>query len=451
MNIIKTALSLCALILLSACLGSNDDEPIDEEPSSLRVIHASSDAPTVNVLANGEVLGFLVGVDYQQASEKFPLETGASYDFTIQTNTTEGAIEALSISLTPEAAVSYDVIAVGSVADDTLELFSLSTLDEDLTEGNVRTRVVHVAEDAPTVDVYITAVNADLVSAQPIVTLGYKDSSGTLEVEGGEYQIRITLAGSTRVAFDSGPVALPADSELLVLATSNVSTGDAPVSLVVTDGNTSSIILDKDTPASIRVVHGVADAPSVDIIANNAIEIFGDASYTSVTDYADVVASDYLIDVAASADNSVVVIDDAALTLEAGQRYTAIANNELANIDLDLIVDTPRRIATDAQIRLFHAASSVADVDIYITADGNINDVTPNLSDIPYQTGELAETGYVTLKEGDYIISITPANTKTVVLETEILSLQANQIYTAFVVNGETSDAAPVLIVADDF
>ncbi len=343
------------------------------------------------------------------------------------------------------------MIAVGSVANDTLELLTLSNLDEDLTEGNVRARVVHVAEAAPTVDVYITAIDTDIANAQAIATLGYKDSSGIIEVEGGEYLIRITPAGSMSVVFDSGPVTLPANSELLVLATNNVSTGDFPVSLVVSDGSTSSIILDKNTPSSIRVVHGLADAPAVDIIANNALELFGDVSFTSVTDYADVAASEYLIDVAAAGDNSVVVIDDALINLEAGQRYTAIANNELANIDLDLIIDTPRRIATDAQIRLFHAASTVADVDIYITSDGNVMNVDPNLTDIPYQTGELAQTGYVTVSEGDYIVSITPANTKTVVLETGILRLQANQIYTAFVVNGETSDAAPNLIVADDF
>ena len=450
MKIIKITFSLFVFVLLNGC-SSSDEDPVNDETAELRVVHASPDAPTVNVLANGEVLDFLVGVNYQQASGNFTLETGTSYDFAIQANTTAGSIEVLSINLSPEAAVSYDVIAVGSVADETLELLTLSTLDEDLTEGNVRARVVHVAEDAPTVDVYITTVDADLTSAQPIVTLGYKDNSGTIEVEGGEYQIRMTPAGSASIAFDSGPVTLAADSELLILATSNVSTGDSPVSLVVSDGNASSIILDKNTPASIRVVHGVADAPAVDIIANNSLELFDNASYTSVTDYADVAASDYLIDVVAAADNSVVVIDDAAITLEAGQRYTAIANNELANIDLDLSVDTPRRFATDAQIRLFHAASNFADVDIYITEDGNIADVEPNSTDIPYQAGELAETGYVLVSEGDYKVSITPANTKTVLIETGILSFQVNQIYTAFVVNGETTDAAPNLIVADDF
>ncbi|MDC8831350.1 DUF4397 domain-containing protein [Alteromonas gilva] len=449
MKIIKLSLSLFMLVLLSACSGS-DEEPVEGE-SSLRVVHASSDAPTVNVLADGEVLGFLVGVDYQQASEQYALESGKSYDFAIQANTTTGVVEVLSTSLTPAADVLYDVIAVGSVANETLELLTLSTPDEELAAGNARARIVHVAEGAPIVDIYVTAVGADLASAQPIATLGYKDNSGAIEVESGDYQIRITPAGSTTIAFDSGPVTFSANAELLVLATNNVSPGSSPVSLVISDGDSSATLLDKDTPASVRVVHGVADAPAVDILANNALELFGDASFSAVTDYATVAAGDYLIDVVDATDSAIVVVDDAAIPLEAGKRYTAIANNALATIDLDLVADSARPVATDAKVRLFHAASTLADVDIYFTADGNITDVAPSSTDIPYQTGDLADTGYVTFSAGDYIISVTLADSKTVLLETDVVSLQVNQVYTGYIVNPETNTAEPKLITAEGF
>lgn len=452
MKVFKITLCLIALVSLSACLSSDQEtDLVNEETAQIRVVHASPDAPTVGVLANGELLGFVAGTDYQQTTDNFIIESGVNYDLVVQGNTSAGSVPVLNASITPEAHTSYNIIALGSVAGDSLELLTISNIDEDLPEGNVRAQVVHVAEDAPMVDIYITAVDADLTSAQAVATLGYRDYSGTVEVEGGEYQIRITPAGLTTIAFDSGPITLPANSELLVLATSNVASGEAPVSLVVANGSDSSIVLDKDTPASIRVVHGVADAPAVDVIANNALELFNNASFMAVTDYGDVDADDYLIDIAAASDNSIVVIDDAEITLVAGQRYTAIANNELASIDLDLIVDTPRPIATDAQLRLFHAASFVGDVDVYITSDGNIANVDASVTDLPYQTGELSETGYVLISEGDYVITVTPANTKTVALETTLVSLQANQIYTAFVVNGESADAAPNLIVADDF
>ncbi|WP_371196243.1 hypothetical protein [Glaciecola sp. SC05] len=66
MKVVKLSISLLVIVLLSGCLSSdNDPAPIDDETAQFRVVHASSDAPTVNVLANGEVFGFLVGVDYQ--------------------------------------------------------------------------------------------------------------------------------------------------------------------------------------------------------------------------------------------------------------------------------------------------------------------------------------------------------------------------------------------------
>lgn len=453
-------LTLLMFVLASGCSDSENGVPqniasVGEGTAQVRVIHASADAPTVNVLADGELLGFLVGVDYQQASENFTVPSGNTYEFSLQANTTAGSIEVLRTNLNTLAGFLYDVVAVGSVADNTLELLTLSRLNDDLAVGNVRARVVHGAEYAPMLDVYITAVDADLISAQANTTLNYKDSSGAIELVGGEYQIRLTLAGSVDVIFDSGPVILPANAELVVLATQNVSAGKALVSLVVADGTGSTVILDKNTPVSIRVVHGVADAPAIDVIANNLFEIVGDVNFLSVTDYMDIATdsagTEYLFDVTVAGDNTAVVIDDAAVSFESGQRYTAIAHNMLSNIDLDVVVDTPRRVATNAKIRLFHASSITEDVDIYITPDGNITDVEPGITDIPYLLDELAQTGYILLDEGDYVISVTLANSKTVLLESDMFSARNNQIYTAFIVNGETPNAAPNLILADDF
>jgi len=67
-----------------------------------------------------------------------------------------------------------------------------------------------------------------------------------------------------------------------------------------------------------------------------------------------VAAGDYLIDVVADSDNSVVAIDDAELTLEVGMSYTAIANNVLAAPELDVLVDMPRSVATEAKVRIVH-------------------------------------------------------------------------------------------------
>jgi len=170
-----------------------------------------------------------------------------------------------------------------------------------------------------------------------------------------------------------------------------------------------------------------------------------------VTDYAEVPGATYLIDVAADADNSIVVIDDAEVSLETGMTYTAIANNTLSNIALDLQADMPRRVATDAQVRIVHASPAAGAVDIYVTADGEIDGVTPAFTNVPFTAGDLAETGYVSLPPGDYVVTVTPTGTMTKALETGVLSLMGNKIYTAIAVDAEGGGSPVGLILADDF
>ena len=446
---------ICSAFLLSGCWLDDDDDKatVPVEPittANVRVVHASADAPTVDILIGGTAINSKLDVDYQSATAWFPIVSN-TYDIAVEANLPGDDANVLELTANLAGDQTYTVLAVGSVAEGTLEALVVQNALSSVGAGNVRAQVVHAAANAPEVDIYVTAPGTELASEQPLATLAYKGSTGQVEVPAGDYQIRITPSGSTTVVFDSGSLALAAGSDLLISATQNVVTGSSPVSLVVATGAGSATILDAATPAEIRAVHAVADAPAVDIIANNALTLFDNAAFKAATDYAEVAAGDYLIDVAADADNSVVVIDDAAITLVAGMRYTAIANNNLANIDLDLIVDTPRSIATAAQVRIFHASQATPNVDIYVTADGEITDASPAFSDVPYVTGVLAETGYVQLPAGDYVVTVTPTGTKTEALETGVLSLAAGEIYTAFAVDGDMAGDAPQLILLDGF
>ena len=446
---------ICSTFLLSGCWLDDDDdktvEPVEVATSAnVRVVHASPDAPTVDIIVGGTAIGSKSNVDYQDATAWFPIAPN-TYDIAVEANLPGDDANVLELSAALVGSQTYTILAIGSVAQGTLETLLVENTLTPVTAGNVRAQVVHAAPNAPEVDVYVTAPGTLLSAEQPLATLAYKGFTGQVEVPAGDYQIRITPSGSTAVVFDSGSLSLADGSDLLISATQNVVTGASPVSLVVATGAGSATLLDKDTPAEIRAVHAVADAPAVDIIANNALILFDGAPFKGATSYIEVAAGDYLIDVAADADNSIVVIDDAAITLTAGMRYTAIANNTLANIDLDLIIDTPRKIATAAQVRIFHASQATPNVDIYVTADGEITDVSPTFSDVPYATGALAETGYVQLPAGDYVVTVTPTGTKTEAIETGVLSLAASEIYTAFAVDGDMEGDAPQLILLDGF
>ncbi|WP_218943522.1 DUF4397 domain-containing protein [Exilibacterium tricleocarpae] len=430
------------LILLDAL----DATPPTLGQPSLRVTHASPDAPTVNVFANGDAL--LNDVDYQTASAWLPVPAD-DYAVRVEANL-PGAMttDVITADLALAAGNTYEVLAIGSVGAGTLGPLVIENSAFGVAYDNVRVQVVHAAPQAPQVDIYVTAPDADLSDAQPVATASFGEFTGQLIVPAGDYQIRLTPAGDQTVVFDSGTVPLAAGADLLIAATENVATGTSPVSLLVADGTASSVILDGNAQAHIRVVHAAADAPVVDVIANNAVTLVDGAAFLDATDYITVDAGNYLLDIAADADGAV-VIDDAPVTLAAGVFYTAIANNTLAALDLDLLTDTPRAVATEARVRIIHASPGAGNVDIYVSADGEIGAIDPAFPNVPYNTGTLAETGYVGLAAGDYVVTVTAAGSKVEALETGVLSLQAGMIYTAIAVDGNMLADPPQLILLD--
>ncbi len=451
-----------ALVTSAFLVGCGNDEDgtviIDRDPPTLvpladvRVVHASPDAPLVDVFAGAVPIASMQNLDYQQGTNYLGL-AGGEYTFRVEAETPAGNAEVLSLTATLDGDMKYNVLAVGDVAN--LDTLVVTQPKADIPSGNLRVQVVHAAPDAPTVDVYVTAPDADLDAAQPTATLSFEDFTGALDIPEGSYQIRITAAGSKEPVFDSGSLALPAGADLFVAATQNVATGSSPVALSIADGDGSFVVLDDDTPAELRAIHGIADAPAVDVLAvvpdDDDIVLFDGPAFKAVSDYIEVAGGAYTIDVVADADNTVVAIDDAAVTLLDGVRYTALANNTLAMADLDLLVDNGRPLATAAQVRIIHASQAAGDVDIYVTEDGMIDMADPTFAAVPYQTGVLAETGYVQLAAGDYMVTVTGAGSKEAAIGPVMISIDAGGIYTAVAVDGDTEMMPPQLILADDF
>ena len=448
------ALLACSILPLFLIGCSDDDDDVVQEPTpspeyaNVRVVHAASDAPMVNITANDAILNDLESVDYQVASSRFEVETGM-YDIGVTGILPGENAEVLQADVTLEADMNYDIFAVGNVGDESLSLLTVTSMETAVDAGNAQVQIVHAASMAPMVDIYVTAPDTDITAEQPLVTAEFTDATDLIQVPAGDYQIRITPAGETTVVYDSGTVNLADGADLLIAATNNVGTGDSPVTLLAADGDGSFKIWDAEAGAAIRVVHGISDAPAVDVVANNEIVLVDGIQFPRTTDYLSVAAGDYLIDVVADSDNSVVAIDDAELTLEVGMSYTAIANNVLAAPELDLLVDMPRSVATEAKVRIVHASPSAGNVDIYVTADGEIDAVDPAFADIAYETGDLVETGYVSLAEGDYVVTVTPTGTKTVAIETGVLTLENGEIYTAIALDGAMEGDLPQLALLD--
>jgi Domain of unknown function (DUF4397) len=449
MKFTSKLLLVSGFFFLAACDNSDNKRNDGPPPPAaatfkLQVLHGSPDAPAVNVLVDGSEV--LSDVDYKVGSAQLSLDEG-TYSIAVEGILPGGnAIVIGPADIAFAGDTIYTVAAVNSVA--AIEPVVISQPDAPVSAGSARLFVLHGAAAAPQVDVFVTVPGADLAASAPVGTFSFKETIGPAEVAAGDYQIRVTAAGDpAAVVFDSGTVTLNDGDDLTVAALPNTSGGAAPISLVALTGAGSAEILDVDTPTSLQVVHASPDAPAVDVVVDGAVLVPG-LAFPDATGFVEVPAATYDVAVTVAGNPGAVAIGPVDLDLPAGIRHSVLAVGELAAIEALVLTDDPRRVATNAKVRIVHASPGAADVDIYITAVGaDINAETPALANVAFR----ANTGFLPLPAGDYDVTVTPTGTKSAAIGPATISVIDGGIYTAIARDPLPGEAAFGLILQDDF
>ncbi len=453
MKLLKSLILLGGAFALAACDSDNDNNRNqDTEFFALQVLHASPDAPPVNVFVDGvEVLS---GVDYKEGSGQISLEVrDEPYSIRIDGILPTGDVTVIGpADINFEADNVYTIAAVNSVAD--IEPVIVSQPNTAPSAGSARVFVLHGtagpgADFSLPVDVYVDAYsepNADIGTSAPF-TFDFRGTIGPAELAPGDYQIRATLAGDPgAVVYDSGRVTLADGDDLTLAAVPNVFGGPAAVSLVALTGSGSAVFADANAPTGLRIGHLSPDTPEVDVVVDGGI-LLGNVPFPAVTDINALPAGSYNVAVQASINPGVFPIGPVDLDLEAGTRYTVLAVDFLSDIEPLILSDDPRPIATNAKVRIVHASPTAQDVDIYVVAPGtDINTVDPTLSNIPFK----ANTGYLGLPEGSYEVTVTPAGTKTAAIGPAEIAIDNGGVYTAIARDPLPGSAEFGLIVLTD-
>lgn len=456
--------TIAAAVALAGCSWFDDDDdeptttPVEPASTYVRVLHAVPDAPKVNVLVSGSAA--LQSVDYPQSSGLIELEEG-DYDLAVEAIIPGGNAVVISAPDTGLAGdMEYNILAVGTVAGANLEPLIVAREVAAVPADAVHLQVVHAAANAPAVDIYVTAPDGTL-DAPTFAAVDFKDSSPETPVPPGSYRVRITPAGSDSVVYDSGTIDLSGagGNYLLVAAITNTEFGDSPVNLavldgVVSDGSDTVLIRDVNQGSELRVVHTVDDAPAVDVWVNGAAPEDGsplqNLGFGEFTDYLGVPAGSYDLAVAPTGATEPLVINAEGVALAAGQSYSVIAVGELGNVTDEtiepyIVLDNPRAIATEAQVRVIHAASRAPAVDVYVTATTDISAAEPVLSDVPFE----AASGYLSVAPGTYQVTVTVAGDKeAVAIGPAEVSVTAGGIFTAVAHNNGDGFG---LLLMDDF
>ena len=173
--------------------------------AEVRVIHASPDAPAVDVFVDGSAV--LEDVTFTTVSDYLSLPAG-SYDVAVAPAGAGVGSAVIDTSLTVDADTDYTVAAANQLANIEPVVF-VDDNEADGPTGLSRLRVVHLSPDAPAVDIVQTD-GPGVGGGENIVVsdLSYQNASGYLDLPPADYEFEVRAAGT-----DQSVATVPLDPE----------------------------------------------------------------------------------------------------------------------------------------------------------------------------------------------------------------------------------------------
>jgi hypothetical protein len=465
---------MTALIALVGCDSSSTPVPIPDTPTppqpqaQIQVVHAVADAPSlnVNVGAPPPAGSDLLGLVFTGVSNGSFTPVNA-VDVSIDANLPDGT----TVEVVPATAVDFVVdtrtIIVATGSFGAIETVMLTQdLPAAVGTGTSRVRVLHAAVGVGTVDVYVTAPDADLTASAPIASIAFQEASDALDMPPGDYQLRVTPTGDpATVVFDAGTTTLVGGSDVLAVAINNTTASTQPITLLVTDTNTgdASVVQDVNGELATRFVHASPDAGPVDVLVDGVATAAG-LAYTEFAETEGLAPATYNIQVTVAGDLTMELFQ-VDIDLNSGGYYEGIALGSVLAVPIEPPAaeeftvmltafgdDDYRRIVTDAKLRLVHGSVFAAGgADLYVVEAG---------TDITTATATAAgavigdSTGFMTLDPGSYDIVITVVDEVTMedveVFRMDGVAVAGGGIYSAIAIDDLVTMGALSIIALDD-
>jgi LPXTG-motif cell wall-anchored protein len=251
----KRLFVISAVLVLSMALAAS--AMAADGMARVRAIHASPDAPAVDIWVNGSIA--FSNAPFKGITDYAEL---APDSYQIQVSPT-GATEPIVIDATLDLAADtdYSVVAVGTL--ENIEPLVLIDNNSAPALGKAHVRFVHASPDAPAVDIAVTG-GPVLFSNIP-----FKGVGDYLPVDAGTYDLEARIAGTETVALSVPGVALEngavytifamgfADGEPALTAVPSMDASyPVATTLPETGGETTNLLLMLGLGAGLALVAG---------------------------------------------------------------------------------------------------------------------------------------------------------------------------------------------------
>jgi hypothetical protein len=246
-----TAGALALTIAVPATAASN---------AMVRVLHASPDAPSVDVFVNGDRVAALSGAEFGDITDYVKVP-GGTYEIKVCATADNTVCPIGPVDLTFEAGKKYTVAASDFLAQIKADVF----VDGKAVDDKAKVRVVHLSSDTPAVDVLTQDGAATIVDALP-----YRDATGYLKLDAGDYDLKVCAdADNTVCPLDPDTLSLDAGVAYSVFAIGSLD-GASLTAVVAVDG-LAAPATDTETPSSNGWLLVLAGAGLLGLVASRQL------------------------------------------------------------------------------------------------------------------------------------------------------------------------------------
>jgi len=342
------ASALFALGVLAGCKGTHD-----QNSAQARMLNAVVDAEPLNMLVDdaGKASGIALG-----ATSAFTEVNAGTRDVKIVSSTTAAVL--LEKTLAFPDGTNDTVLVYGKRA--AMNAAVLADETTAISSGHLRVRVVNLAPDTGTVDVYIGTGDISTIPAA-VIGAGAGNVTASSEISPGSAPITITTSGTQDILFTSSAQTFTA-GQYVTIVVLPAPGGKLVNAITMVQGGATTLL--QNSIARVKATNGVADAAAGYNFRLDGAALLLNVPFTGSSSYINVSSGSHAVQLEpANVPGSTVA--SFTKSLDGAKDYSIVAFGSSASPKLAVITDDNTAPGTGlAKVRFVNAGSTPVDVQV---------------------------------------------------------------------------------------